>query len=54
MDKYDLMIESERDYEADDYYYQHLVRDNLETKEKQMKHCWEMRNNEKRQRKFLQ
>jgi len=43
MDKYDEMIESERDYESEDYYYEQLRSDNLETKDKQEKMCWDIR-----------
>ena len=50
MDKYDEMIESERDYEAEDYYFEQLARLDLETQEKQEKMCWDM----KRQRYFTE
>jgi hypothetical protein len=44
VDKYDQLIESERDYEAEDYYHQQEVNAGVETKEKQEALCWEMRN----------
>ena len=43
-DKYDDLIESERDYEEEDYYYELQVRANIETKEKQEQLCYAMKN----------
>ena len=43
MDKYDQLIESERDYEEEDYFYEQSVRDGVETKEKQERLCWKLR-----------
>jgi hypothetical protein len=43
-DKYDDLMESERDYESEDYYWHQLERDNLETREKQEQLCWKMKN----------
>ena len=43
MNKYDELVESERDYESEDYAWQQLERENLETREKQEKLCWDMK-----------
>jgi hypothetical protein len=43
MDRYDEMIESERDYEAEDYFFEQDLRNGVETKEKQIALCWDMK-----------
>jgi hypothetical protein len=42
LDKYDRLIESARDYEAEDYYYEQQRRAGVETKEKQVRLCYDL------------
>ena len=42
-DKYDELEESTRNYEEEDYFYELLRKENLETKEKQIKYCWDLK-----------
>jgi hypothetical protein len=42
MDKYDILEESERDYESEDYFYEQQRRAGVETKEKQVRYCYNM------------
>lgn len=42
MDKYDILVESERDVEAEDYFYEIHRREGVETKEKQIRFCYDM------------
>lgn len=53
MDKYDELLESERNYEEEDYFYQLEVQDGVETKEKQIAHSWKRKKEEEISRKVL-
>lgn len=47
MDKYDELEESERDYEAEDYFWEQERRAGTETREKQERLCWKLHKQKK-------